>query len=72
MYFRAVQVVSVKLLRAEVQSPLARIGALLEKPGLLQLVPEDSFEAFLQASERLQLQPRDPLQNSAIEGLFSG
>ena len=51
---------SVVFLRAEVQSPLARIGALLEKPGLVQLVPEDSFEAFQQASERLQLQPPQP------------
>ena len=36
-------------------TPLANIGKLLEKPSLVQLVPDDSFEAFLQSSEKLQL-----------------
>mmetsp|Transcript_20235 Transcript_20235/g.64645 ORF Transcript_20235/g.64645 Transcript_20235/m.64645 type:complete len:217 (-) Transcript_20235:175-825(-) len=43
-----------KVLGTTAESSLSRMGALLERPALLQRVPEDSLEAYQAASEQLQ------------------
>ena len=44
-----------QLLGTAADSPLSRIGVLLERPALIQRIEEDALEDFQSASERLQL-----------------
>lgn len=43
-----------KVLGTTTESSLSRLGSILEKPAILQRVPEDDLEAYQAASERLQ------------------